>query len=162
MPKEEIVEGLKAAIARGESLNRAMMSFYNSGYPKQDVEDAARIVDSPQLPQTQISQPQQFNSPIQQNPQNLQVQNEELKAQPETHYAPKPSYPQYESQSQQFQPLQQPQTIQKVSNYGGKPSFLGAVAIFVLVFFLLVLVGFLIAVFLFKEELAGFFNGFLG
>lgn len=162
MPKEEIVEGLKAAIAKGESLNKAMMSFFNSGYSKEDIEDAAKILDSPQLPQIQITQPQQQNIPVKQDSQQSQTQTNEPKVQFETHPVPQPSNPQSETQNQQFPPLQQPQTTQKVSNYGGKPNALGAVAIFILVFFLLVLVGVLIAVFLFKDELAGFFNSFIG
>ena len=164
MPKEEIVEGLKVAIARGETLNKAMMSFYNSGYSKQDIEDAAKLLDTPQLPQTQIAQPQQPSLQVKQELQKSQTKTDKSnEVQFETHPVPQPSSQQSETQSQQqFPPLQQPQTVQKISNYGGKPSALGAVAIFVLVFFLLVLVGVLIAVFLFKEELAGFFNGFIG
>ena len=159
MAKEEIVEGLKAAIARGESLNKAMMSFYNSGYAKQDVEDAAKLLDAPQLQQSQTSQPQSqpLKTTISKLPQQAQTQT----SQPEIHPVPQPSYPHEETQTQQFPLLQQTQSIQKVSNYGGKPNPLGAVAIFVLVFFLLVLVGVLIAVFLFKDELAGLFNGLL-
>ena len=162
MAKEEIVEGLKAAIAKGESLNKAMMSFYNSGYSKQDVEDAAKLLDAPQLQQSQTSQPQSqpLKTTISKLPQQAQTQT----SQPEIHSVPQPlnsQSPQTETQTQQFLPLQQTQSIQKVSNYGGKPNPLGAVAIFVLVFFLLVLVGVLIAVFLFKDELAGLFNGLL-
>ena len=159
MAKEEIVEGLKYAIARGDSLEKAMMSFYNSGYAKQDVEDAAKILDTPQFQknQTMQQQPQPPKATI----SKPQTQIEELDK-PETHPVPQPSNQQGETQNQQFSPLQQTQPIQKISNYGGKPNPLGAVAIFVLVFFLLVLVGVLIAVFLFKEELAGFFNSFIG
>lgn len=60
MVKEEIVEGLKYAVAKGESLPKAMMSFYNAGYLKKDVEEAARALQAPQLPQTQqVTQPGQ-------------------------------------------------------------------------------------------------------
>jgi hypothetical protein len=57
MVKEEILEGLKYAVAKGEDLPKAMMSFYNAGYSKQDIEEAARALQAPQL--TQIQQPLQ-------------------------------------------------------------------------------------------------------
>lgn len=44
MVNQEIFEGLKQAISRGEVLRSAMISFYNAGYPKIDIEDAARLV----------------------------------------------------------------------------------------------------------------------
>ena len=151
MPKEEIIEGLKAAIAKGDSLNKARMSFYNSGYSKQDVEDAAKIIDAPQIPQSQISQqqPTQTKTPV-----PTDSGESEFKA-------PQPIHPHEEMQTAQYPSLQQSQPIQKVSNYDGRPSRLGAVMIFVLVFFLLFLVGVLITIFLFKDELAGFFNSLL-
>ncbi len=41
MPKEELVEGIRQAVSKGEAIEKAMMSFYNSGYTKQDIEEAA-------------------------------------------------------------------------------------------------------------------------
>ena len=46
MVKEEIVAGIRQAVNKGESLKDAMMSFLNAGYLKEDIEDAARIVQS--------------------------------------------------------------------------------------------------------------------
>ncbi|MFH1503501.1 MAG: hypothetical protein ABIE36_02500 [Candidatus Diapherotrites archaeon] len=42
MINEAIFHGLIAALARGESLQGAMLTFYNAGYGKQEIEDAAR------------------------------------------------------------------------------------------------------------------------
>ncbi len=39
---EEIAEGIKFAMSKGETLQQAMQSFYNAGYPRQEVEEAAR------------------------------------------------------------------------------------------------------------------------
>lgn len=118
MVKEEIIEGLKYAVAKGESLPKAMMSFYNAGYLKKDVEEAARALQTPQLPQTQPQQPLQ----------------------------------------QQTQPQQIPQTpvkvVQKVSAYGERPKSAGKALILMLVFFLILLLGVLVAVFLFRDELS--------
>jgi len=129
MPKEKILEGLKYAIARGESLPKAMMSFYNAGYLKQDIEEAARALQTPQLPQTQFAQPTQ-------KPTKQQAQ----------------------------QPSQMPQApvvSQKVSAYGEKPKTMGKALIFILVFFLILLLGILVAVFLFRDELSELLGGIL-
>ena len=37
MIREEIVEGLRFAMNKGDSLLKAMMSFYNAGYSKAEV-----------------------------------------------------------------------------------------------------------------------------
>lgn len=44
MVNEEIVGGLMSALSRGESLQAAMMTFFNAGYDKKEIEDAAKIV----------------------------------------------------------------------------------------------------------------------
>jgi hypothetical protein len=123
MVKEEILEGLKYALAKGEPLPQAMMSFYNAGYLKKDIEEAARVLQAPQLSQTQ--QPTQ---PVQQPPQ------------------------------QQAQPGQLPQApvkvVQRVSEYRERPKTAGKAVILMLVFFLVLLLGVLVAVFLFKDELS--------
>lgn len=127
MVKEEILEGLKYAIAKGEPLAEAMMSFYNAGYSKKDIEEAARVLQAPQLPQIQ-----QFTQPVQQPIQQpLQQQ-----AQPE-------------------QLLQAPvRVVQRVSEYSERPKTAGKALILMLVFLLIFLLGVLVAVFLFKDELS--------
>jgi hypothetical protein len=117
MVKEEIIEGLKYAVAKGETLPEAMMSFYNAGYSKQDIEEAARALQAPQLLQTQ---------PIQQPSQRVKV--------------PK---------------------AQRVSAYEEKPKTMGKALIMVLVFFLILLLGILVAVFLFRDELADLLGSIL-
>ena len=154
MVREEILEGLRAAVAKGEPLRKAMMSFYNAGYSKKDIEEAARALQTPQFQQTQpIRQPAAIppTSPVQQ-PQPLQP----AYVQP---LQPQPPVPVQPIQSLY---LQSPSgTIQKVSGYGEKPRPFSAIITFILIFFLLFLIGILIAVFLFKNELAEFFNNVL-
>lgn len=41
---EEIVGGLMSALSRGEGLEKAMMTFYNAGYEKDEIEDSAKDV----------------------------------------------------------------------------------------------------------------------
>ena len=48
--KEDILEGLKNALAKGESLQQAMQSFHNAGYEMKDIEEAARELQS-KMPQ---------------------------------------------------------------------------------------------------------------
>ncbi len=126
MVKEEILEGLKYALAKGEPLPQAMMSFYNAGYSKEDVEEAARALQAPQLPQTQ--------QPLQQ-----------------------PAQPVNQPSQQPLQP-NQPQApvkvVQRVSEYKERPKIRGKALILLLVFFLILLLGVLVAVFLFKDELS--------
>jgi len=40
----DLIEGLRIALAKGYTLEQAMMSFYNAGYPKEEIEEAARIL----------------------------------------------------------------------------------------------------------------------
>jgi hypothetical protein len=44
MVNEEIIGGLISALSRGEPLQQAMMTFYNAGYKKEDIEEAAKTV----------------------------------------------------------------------------------------------------------------------
>ncbi len=44
MINEEIIGGLVSALSRGQSLESAMMTFYNAGYDKQEIEDSAKEV----------------------------------------------------------------------------------------------------------------------
>ena len=103
MVKPEIVEGLREAVGRGEPLRKAMMSFFNSGYTKEEVEEAAIEMKKIQpviLPTVQSVAPGQ---PIQPN------------LVPQVQQTPF-------SQPPQFRPLPQfpAQTIQAVSDYGQK------------------------------------------
>ena len=41
---EEIIGGLVSALSRGQSLESAMMTFYNAGYDKVEIEDSAKEV----------------------------------------------------------------------------------------------------------------------
>ena len=137
MARGEIVEGLRAAVNKGEPLKRAMMSFYNSGYTKEDIEEAAKVLATSTL---QRSRPVQQTQPPQ---QKVSTQ-------------PQPRPPQ---QIQKFRQLPtSPQNAQVVSDYGRKPRPVSLIITLILVFLLIALLGILAAVFFFKEELAQFFN----
>ncbi|MCX6749808.1 MAG: hypothetical protein NTW17_03670 [Candidatus Pacearchaeota archaeon] len=136
MVKEEIIEGLRIAVSKGESLEKAMTSFYNAGYKKEEIEQAAAaMVQVPSFAQSaqQISQPMQFQ---QKNimPQPVSGQSRPLIQQPPAAVA------------------------QNVSDYGKKPSRKGLAITIVLFIMLLLLLGVLAAVILFKTELSNFFG----
>ena len=127
MVKEEIVEGLRLAVSKGEPLDKAMGSFYNAGYVKGDIEEAARFFQAPQFQQSPYTSSQQSN----------------------------------------FKPLVQPSAqgsqgssgvVQRVSEYGKKPSRTGAAITIMLFVLLLLLFGILATIILFKDELSNFFN----
>jgi hypothetical protein len=88
MVREEILEGLKVALAKGESLERAMASFFNAGYTKGDIEEAAAAL---------------YNSNFVQQPQ--QQTRQQAPSQPVSQYLPPPIQPPLQ---QPIQPVQQP------------------------------------------------------
>ena len=48
MVNKDILQGLRFAVQRGDSLEKAMHSFFNSGYLKEEIEEAARMVHQKQ------------------------------------------------------------------------------------------------------------------
>ena len=174
MVREEILEGLRASVIRGEPLRKAMMTFYNAGYKKQEIEEAARALNA-------LPAQQRMPGPVQKSMQQVasfQPSTEEQPKKPQAIQPPQSALIQQtriqptQQQSQIPAPVtqqipaqvdprfQQPVIIQRVSGYGQKPSPLGLIVTFVLVFFLLFLMGILVAVFLFKDELSTIFSGF--
>jgi|TARA_Y100000034_G_scaffold136933_1_gene217298 ATP-dependent Zn protease len=123
--KEDILEGLKSAVSKGESLKQAMQSFYNAGYKKEEIEEAARDL------------------------QKNQVENKKQPIKQEKSYKEKIEISKGEK------------PVQRVSNYeqtSEKPK--RNILIFVLTIILLVLLGIIIGLFLFREELTGLLNRF--
>lgn len=169
MVKEEILEGLRLAILKGEPLRKAMMSFYNAGYMKKDIEEAARALNAipaqqrtpQQTPAQKITTPAQIQNP-QDQPQAIPPKQSVSQIQPmQPVQFVQPQFQQTPLQvlDPRFQPPMN--VIQRVSEYGQKPSSSGLVITFVLVFFLLFLLGILVAIFLFKDELSSIFGGFI-
>tara|TARA_Y100000310_G_scaffold305866_1_gene346504 strand:- start:2973 stop:3368 length:396 start_codon:yes stop_codon:yes gene_type:complete len=57
----DLLEGLKVAISKGETLQQAMQSFYNAGYNKRDIEESAKALQH-QIHQEQIQKPKMIKS----------------------------------------------------------------------------------------------------
>jgi hypothetical protein len=152
---EEIVGGLKSALERGEPIKRAMMSFFNAGYKKEEIEEAAKFLNSnpagiiahaspavaqapsPNLTQKEIPSPP-AQAPFQSSSQVVS------------------SYPAISNQQIQSAPI--------VSNYEKteKKEPKDKVMIIILITALVFLLGLLASIFLFKSEIINFFSNFLG
>lgn len=44
MVNQEILGGLKSALARGDSLQKAMITFFNAGYKREEIDEAAKMI----------------------------------------------------------------------------------------------------------------------
>jgi len=135
---EDIFGSLKWAVARGQSLQEAMMSLFNAGYPKQEIEEAARALQSGQISQ----QP----NPIQQTSQPQQTQQS---TSPQQY-----SQPVYKQFIQKIDQTIQPKTPQKVSEYTPQQPTKKKFFVVLLIIILIILLGMLIATFLFKNQIA--------
>jgi hypothetical protein len=83
MVNQEILGGLIAALERGESLKKSMMSMYNAGYKKEEIEEAAMMtlgMDINSLKELLNQDNQIQNKPIQLN--NPKPSLEQPKPQP--------------------------------------------------------------------------------
>lgn len=186
MAKEEILGALRLAHMRSENLNDVIRSFYNAGYTKEDLDEAANIFKQELLQDTPSTSTQQVN---QTQPQTLQTQQNSPPpiSQTQNSYSNRPTYLDVEEEkyipamlSQQSSP-QQAQTSQsysapvsQTSNTIQNSQVKQVVSIYddpkkkrvdfitiLLVILLLFLVGILISVFVFKDSLIQFLNNFL-
>jgi len=139
MVNEEILEGLKSATARGESLLQAMMSFYNAGYPKKAIEEAANALKQ-----------QEAGIPITVTPSGQQPAAQSA-TQPVVQAVAQPV-----AQPEVQQPNQPVLTPQRVSAYAPKKK--SNVITIVLISSLVLLFGILIVAFIFREQLTTLFN----
>ena len=161
MVNEEILGALNSALARGESLKKAMMTLYNAGYKKEEISEAARSVQKftpstkPQTPTTEDSKKSKNKKSKKSKTSGTQSLAPTKELTPKTDQASQPIEQQVPGQTPKQQGSQVPQ---RVSGYGKPPKPAGKIIIIILGFLLLVLVGILATIFLFKEELINFFN----
>jgi len=147
--KEDIFEGLKNALSKGEPLQHAMQSFHNAGYEMKDIEEAARELQSkmpqyyPKFKPTEGQNKEKFpsKSPVQKvlnyeqnypKPNPIEVQNKEK-------FSPNPP-------------------IQRISNYEKKQTNPRKIIMIIIVSLIVVLIIFLGGILLFRERLLEFFS----
>lgn len=157
MVSQDILGGLKVALAKGKSLEETMQAFYNAGYPKEEIEEAARMLNQPPaIPQSQAQQPMQKKMPVLPGMQVKPTPQLPPPVQQPAVMQPKPVVKQ-----PSFQPLsQRPVQRQVVSSYDHKPSTFDPITV-ILVIILLVLLGVLAAVFFYRDQLISFLNQYL-
>ena len=167
MVNEDIVTALKNAIDRGESLESAMQILINSGYGLQDVEEASYYISKGAISMTEIKNNEHFAMPQQKNyffqpslkpayqqspttrPQNIQpapytqpMVSKQIQTQPTP-------------QQNQFIPQSQPIQTQNAEIKKSKNSY--GLEIF-LIIILLILIGVLVSVILYKEQILEFLS----
>ena len=145
--REEILAGLKNALERGESLERAVQSFINAGYNPAEVRQAAQLLSDGALstlhPQTEPIRKIQMQSSIQNIREPAQTQPIQ-QVQQEKIYTPRPPAEQFPTRKlnngMPFQP------VRKKTNSGKR------IAVIILILILLALIGGLVYVIIFGQE----------
>jgi ATP-dependent Zn protease len=164
MVKEELVEGIRLALSKGETLDKAMMTFFNAGYPKEEIEEAAKYAQSDQL-YSQFQMQLQQTAARQTTIKKTTIQANTTSSQQTTQSSIQNTQPTSQQLSQQQlttttsqQLFQQPIVVQRVSEYGSKKKSGKGLTIFLFVL-LFLLIGFLVFIFLFREKIISFFSG---
>ena len=142
MIDEHIVEGLRQALATGQDLEQAMMSFWNAGYKKEDIEESARyLAKHPDQPLSHIEKeiPEHMKKPV-------------AKTLPTSMIKPKPE------EKEKSEELKEEK--QKISKYEEKTKPKGRVVTILLIVFLIILLCALAGIFIFREQLVEFFSRF--
>lgn len=149
MINEEILGGLKSAIERGESIQKAMMTFYNSGYQKEQIEEAARF-----LSQNPLAMPSAASKlPVPEVPKPVSSGLVPL--------PPSPSYSQNNQIASNYGEKSAQKTPQaQASKYEGKKSDKTLITILIIV--LVLLFGVLGAIFFFRNEIINLFSNMFG
>ena len=169
MVREDIFGMLKTAAQRGKNLHQTAQSLVNSGYLKSEVDEAVQAftMQGPgfQSAPTIIQKPQPVQQPKLPAPAGQTKQVVSSYSYPSQPYMQPAIYPpqQYLQPSQFYQPqpiFPQAQFPQIVSNYEQpKKPAIGKMITIIMIAMLAALIGVLVIVFLFKEELTNFING---
>jgi len=175
---DDILGGIKAAIERGEELKEAMITFYNAGYSKKEIEEAARqyLLEKKRkelIDEATMQTPVTFKENKRKNAWEILQKGKEGEFKPievnqgkETREILGSNLIKTTIKKSAKKPLQQSKPAKQViSKYGEdgkkkKHSIEPITIILLLLLFFLVLV--LASVFLFREELVNFFNNLFG
>jgi hypothetical protein len=199
MVNQEIFGGLVSALSRGESLQKAMFSLFNAGYPKKEIEEAAMLLKS-QTPEQVMQKTVESHVEEKKKPEEKDKNKKEKpREKPQEEIQKSPEKPENNSKSEKkvkqdaskygeetkdefrsiidqaiknlsdlkspvkvvrpdkdFKP---PILIQKVSDYDSSPrKKVSKFALIILFILLIILLGALIALFVFKNQLIEIFN----
>ena len=158
MVRDDILGALKSGLIRGETLKKAMMTLYNAGYKKNEIEESAtalqQIIQQTPVAQTKISQLIQRPAPQQRpvaKPQPKTIQRVSDYGQTSNKLQPNFETPKSNIQIKPLQPIQQ--SIQP--NFE-KPK--SNIKIILIIFSLIILIGILVGSLLFSSELIEILN----
>lgn len=140
--REDILGALQSALIRGETLKKAMMTLYNAGYKKEEIEESAAALQQ-MIQQKPVAQAKPIQ-PIQQSvqPNKAAAAQQQVQQKPVEAKQVSPSFPD--------QSRTQPPQI--------KPKPKSNIKLILIIFSLIILIGILIGAFLFSSELIEFFN----
>ncbi len=139
MINQDILGGLKSALTRGYSLEEAMLSFFNAGYKKEEIEEAAHSLQA-------------------------QVAKTETEWSPQPIWAKKQEAKREEAKQPLILPpkrvaVQPKQVVTKgVAAYTNFDTSKIRIATIILIILLAVLLGILGLMYLFKTQIIDFFN----
>ncbi|HTY44289.1 MAG TPA: hypothetical protein VMC80_03530 [Patescibacteria group bacterium] len=169
MVNYEIVYGIKAGLERGQSLRSAMISFFNAGYSKEEIEEAARTLmevgTNPNAEPMQVTP--SVSNQVQQQKTQTQAAAKPIVPQkviaPPPYIAPAvpmqkiiaPIIPPKEKVQPKIQKQKEEikiKPVQKISDYGAKKRKKSPVII-LLIILLIIFGGLLISIFVFKQQL---------
>jgi hypothetical protein len=159
MVREDIMGMLRTALLKGQNLQQTVQSLYNSGYAKNEVDEAVQEINMYELPQQPVQQSiKPVQKPVQQSQQPaVQGQSPQIAS-----YYPTvqpQQLPRFVPPQPQFSQPQFAQYPQVVSNYEQNPrSKTGMLITIIMVAMLMILIGILVVVFMFKPEITNFIN----
>lgn len=162
MVRQDILGGLRVALSKGKNLEESMQAFYNAGYPKEEIEEAARALNDQQFSQPKpILPPPMPIQPIPKpQPKPMAEFQPPIKPRQESNIQNVPQ-PRPVMKQPAYRPLTPPPVAKPViSSYDHKPSGIDPITI-ILVVILLVLLGVLAAIFFYKDQLVSFLNQYL-
>jgi hypothetical protein len=159
MINQDIIEGLKLAMSRGETLEQAMNSFYNAGYKKQDIENSARQLNFSEYTSNEdskkdITPPEMFRGP---RPSNLPISKHKQIPQTFSINNIKQSVSGYNENPKSFNKKKKQK---RISDYSYKKPILGKIILIILLVLFIILVVSLGAVVFFKPQIQEFFSSF--
>jgi len=158
---QDVLSGLKSALARGSSLKDAMQTFYNAGYKKEEIEEAARAL--------QMEQREQLQKPLLQPQKTKKVKQGGSKQEvnpPEAHvkesFFKKLSKKKLKTPMTKLEEVKKPvekPTVQKLSE--SKPKSKRKMIFILLGIVVLILIAGLVGMLLFKEQILDFLKDLL-
>jgi hypothetical protein len=167
MVRQDILEGLRQSLLRGESLGKAMHTFFNAGYKKEDIEEAARTLqlqpqsttpkNKPQEPFKKIEKLGKKEKPIQ-KVSDYNNSSKKIKKEINSKTDELKDKKLMIGQKQKFPEQVDKKNTQKISEYSNTPKNNKIYLIILLIIFLIFLFGFLTSVFFFKDEVTQFIN----